>query len=256
MIEVNCAALPAALVESELFGRERGAFTDATSSQPGRFELAHGGTIFLDEIGELPLDLQAKLLRVLQEGTVERLGSPRTIHVDVRVIAATNRNIHEEVRQGRFRQDLFYRLNVFPISLPPLRERLGDIQVLTAHFVAQLSKRYGKHIHSIPPAVALELESHDWPGNVRELEHVIERAIISSTDGTLRLAEPLVDPGVARPAEVTTTRLTDIERQHIQRILAGTAWRIEGREGAASALGLHPSTLRSRMLKLGIRRQA
>jgi transcriptional regulator with GAF, ATPase, and Fis domain len=261
LIEVNCAALPPTLIESELFGRERGAFTDATSSQPGRFELAHGGTIFLDEIGDLPLDLQAKLLRVLQESTVERLGSPRTIQVDVRVIAATNRNIHEEVRQGRFRQDLFYRLNVFPISLPPLRERVGDIQMLTAHFVAQLSKRHGKPIHTIPPAVALELESHDWPGNVRELEHVIERAIITSTDGTLRLAEPLIHAGVERAAvegaaEVSATRLTDVERQHIQRILTGTAWRIEGREGAASALGLHPSTLRSRMLKLGIRRPA
>ncbi len=163
-VEVNCAALPAALIESELFGRERGAFTDATSAQPGRFELAHGGTIFLDEVGELPLDLQAKLLRVLQEGTMERLGSPRTIHVDVRVIAATNRDIHEEVRAGRFRQDLFYRLNVFPISSPPLRNRAGDVPLLTTHFVDTLSRRYGKPIHTIPTTVLNQLEAYRLAG--------------------------------------------------------------------------------------------
>ena len=255
-IEVNCSTLPATLVESELFGRERGAFTDATSSQAGRFELAHGGTIFLDEIGELPLALQAKLLRVLQEGALERLGSPRTVHVDARVIAATNRNIHEEIRQGRFRQDLFYRLNVFPLSLPALRERGGDVQMLTSHFVARLSRRYGKPIQSIAAGVLQELEAYDWPGNVRELEHVIERAIITSTDGVLRLVEPLAYSHDAGTEPPVSTRLTDVERLHIQRTLASRGWRIEGPDGAASALGVRPSTLRSRMRKLGLRRSA
>jgi transcriptional regulator with GAF, ATPase, and Fis domain len=189
-IEVSCAALPGTLIESELFGRERGAFTDARYTQASRFELARGGTIFLDEIGEMPLDLQAKLLRVLQEGTFERLGSPRPIHVEARVIAATNRNLRDEVRQGRFRQDLFYRLNVFPISMPPLRERGADLDVLVTHFVERFSTRYGRQIHSIPPEVTEELRMHQWPGNVRELEHVIERAVIASTDGVLRLVEP------------------------------------------------------------------
>jgi transcriptional regulator with GAF, ATPase, and Fis domain len=253
-VDVNCAALPATLIESELFGRERGAFTDATVSQPGRFELAHGGTIFLDEIGELPLDIQAKLLRVLQEGTLERLGSPRTIRVDVRVIAATNRNIHEEVRAGRFRQDLFYRLNVFPISSPPLRSRMSDVPMLTNHFVAEFSRRYGKCIHTIPPSVLEQLQAYDWPGNIRELEHVIERAVITSTDGILYLIEPLISTNVGAPAPASATRLVDLERLHIERILGNTAWRIEGPSGAATKLGLHPSTLRSRMIKLGIRR--
>jgi transcriptional regulator with GAF, ATPase, and Fis domain len=253
-VEVNCAALPAALIESELFGRERGAFTDATSAQPGRFELAHGGTIFLDEVAELPLDLQAKLLRVLQEGTMERLGSPRTIHVDVRVIAATNRDIHEEVRAGRFRQDLFFRLHVFPISSPPLRNRAGDVLLLTTHFVDTLSRRYGKRIHTIPTSVLNQLQGYDWPGNIRELEHVIERGIITCSDGVLRLLEALVSTSTEVQPQAPLTRLTDVERSHIERILGTTSWRIEGPGGAASALGLHPSTLRSRMIKLGIRR--
>jgi transcriptional regulator with GAF, ATPase, and Fis domain len=253
-VEVNCAALPPTLIESELFGRERGAFTDATCTQVGRFELAQGGTIFLDEVGELPLDVQAKLLRVLQDGTIERLGSPRTIQVDVRVIAATNKNIHEEVRAGRFRQDLFYRLNVFPISSPPLRTRRGDVPLLIRHFVDQLSARYRKRIHTIPMTTMQQLEASDWPGNVRELEHVIERAMIMSTDGVLQLAELLTGPADEASQSLSVTRLSDVERQHIERILSMTAWRVEGRAGAASALGLRPSTLRSRMLKLGIRR--
>ena len=255
-VEVNCAALPATLIESELFGRERGAFTDAVTSQAGRFELAHGGTIFLDEIGELPLELQAKLLRAIQEGVVERLGSPRPIPVDVRVIAATNRDIHEEVRAGRFRQDLYYRLNVFPITLPPLRERYGDLDLLTSHFVERVSRRYNRPIHTVPPDVVSQLRHYGWPGNVRELEHVIERAIIMSTDGVLTLAEPLVDvPNMAENA-VSGSRLTDVERAHILRVLRSTAWQIEGSDGAASILGVPASTLRSRMIKLGIRRDA
>ena len=253
-VEVHCAALPPTLVESELFGRERGAFTDAISSQLGRFEVASGGTIFLDEIAELSCDVQAKLLRVLQEGTLERLGSPRTIRVDVRIIAATNRNLRDEVRAGRFRQDLFYRLNVFPITLPPLRDRIDDVRLLARHFVESFSKRYGKSIHTIPSALLDELEAYTWPGNIRELEHVIERAIITSRDGLLRLTEPLdVQSSGDLPA---STRLIDVEGEHIQRVLGSTAWRIEGEGGAASLLGLKPSTLRSRMLKLGIRRPA
>jgi transcriptional regulator with GAF, ATPase, and Fis domain len=254
-LSVDCASLPPTLLESELFGRERGAYTDASTPQAGRFELAHGGTIFLDEIGELPLDVQAKLLRVLQEGTVERLGSPRTIHVDVRVIAATNRDINQDVHQGRFRRDLFYRLNVFPISIPPLRARIGDVDVLIPFLVDQLSSRYGKRIHTIHPDVAAQCRRYSWPGNIRELEHVIERAIIMSTDGVLRLVESLGSSQVDSMDNHQATRLIDVERLHIQRILRSTGGRIEGREGAAVALGLHPSTLRSRMSKLGINRQ-
>jgi transcriptional regulator with GAF, ATPase, and Fis domain len=254
-LSVDCASLPPTLLESELFGRERGAYTDASTPQAGRFELAHGGTIFLDEIGELPLDVQAKLLRVLQEGTVERLGSPRTINVDVRVIAATNRDIHQDVEQGRFRRDLFYRLNVFPISIPPLRARLGDVDVLIRFFVDQLSSRYGKRIHTIHQDVVAQCRRYSWPGNIRELEHVIERAIITTTDGVLRLVESLGSLHVGCMDNHEATRLIDVERLHIQRILRSTGGRIEGREGAAVALGLHPSTLRSRMSKLGISRQ-
>ncbi|HEY7441153.1 MAG TPA: sigma 54-interacting transcriptional regulator [Vicinamibacterales bacterium] len=254
-LSVDCASLPPTLLESELFGRERGAYTDASTPQAGRFELAHGGTIFLDEIGELPLAVQAKLLRVLQEGTVERLGSPRTIHVDVRVIAATNRDIHEDVQQGRFRHDLFYRLNVFPISIPPLRARIGDVDVLIPFLVDQLSSRYGKRIHTIHPDVVAQCRRYSWPGNIRELEHVIERAIIMSTDGVLRLVESLDSSQIDSMDSHQATRLVDVERLHIQRILRSTGGRIEGREGAAVALGLHPSTLRSRMSKLGISRQ-
>jgi transcriptional regulator with GAF, ATPase, and Fis domain len=254
-LSVDCASLPQTLLESELFGRERGAYTDASTPQAGRFELAHGGTIFLDEIGELPLDVQAKLLRVLQEGTVERLGSPRTIHVDVRVIAATNRDIHQDVQQGRFRRDLFYRLNVFPISIPPLRARIEDVDVLIPFFVDQLSNRYGKRIHTVHPEVVARSRRYSWPGNIRELEHVIERAMITTTDGVLRLIEPLGSSHFDAMDNPEATRLVDVERLHIQRILRNTGGRIEGREGAAVALGLHPSTLRSRMSKLGISRQ-
>ena len=253
-INVDCTSLPATLIESELFGRERGAFTDARSTQAGRFELAHGGTIFLDEIGELPPDAQAKLLRILQHGEFERLGSPRTLHVDVRVIAATNRSLVEEVKAGRFRRDLYYRLNVFPITMPPLRQRQSDIPALTQHLVRRLAQKHHRHIDTIPRPVLDELLAYDWPGNVRELENVLERAIITATDSTLRLLEPLTPDTLEVLPGAPTSTLVDVERAHILRVLHASAWRIEGSHGAAMALGLKPSTLRSRMRKLGVRR--
>lgn len=251
-VVVNCAAMPAALIESELFGRERGAFTGAHTSQVGRFELANRGTIFLDEIGELPLEVQPKLLRVLQEGQVERLGSPRTVDVDVRVVAATNRDLSEEVREGRFRRDLYYRLNVFPITLPSLRQHREDIPDLVRHLVQRLGGSLRKHIDTIPDDVLAALQAYDWPGNVRELENVLQRAIILSRGNTLTS----VDLGVpldGMPAPESAT-LTEVERRHIVRVLSGARWRIEGAGGAAQLLGLKPSTLRSRMMKLGIAR--
>jgi transcriptional regulator with GAF, ATPase, and Fis domain len=254
LVKVNCAALPANLIESELFGHERGAFTGAFAKQAGRFELADGGTLFLDEMGELPLDLQAKLLRVLQDKEFERLGGSRTIKVDVRLISATNRNLEQEVREGRFRQDLWYRINVFPITLPPLRERKEDIPFLVSAFVARLSKRLGRTIRRIPDKVMEELQGYSWPGNVRELENVIERALISSEGPVLTLADRLSanDPA-PRPGTVPTS-LESFERDHILDVLKQTRWRIEGKEGAAVLLGLNPSTLRGRMRKLGIHR--
>ncbi len=254
LVKVNCAALPANLIESELFGHERGAFTGAFAKQAGRFELADGGTLFLDEIGELPLDLQAKLLRVLQDKEFERLGGSRTIKVDVRLISATNRNLEQEVREGRFRQDLWYRINVFPITLPPLRERKEDIPLLVSAFVARLSKRLGKAIRRIPDEVMKELQGYNWPGNVRELENVIERALISSEGTVLTLADRLSTNDPA-PAPATVPRsLESFERDHILEVLKKTRWRIEGKDGAAVLLGLNPSTLRGRMRKLGIYR--
>jgi len=251
MVTVNCATLPANLIESELFGRERGAFTGAHATQIGRFELANKGTIFLDEIGELPLELQPKLLRVLQEGQLERLGSPRSVDVDVRVIAATNCDLAEEVRQGRFRRDLYYRLNVFPMTLPSLRDRAGDMPALVEHLVQRLSRALRKRIDTIPPAVIRMLESHDWPGNIRELENVLQRAIILSPTPTLALSEAWMPAAQAAPAGIT---LAEVELRHIRSVLEGTGWRIEGAGGAAKLLGMKPSTLRSRMLKLGIAR--
>jgi len=242
-------------VESELFGRERGAFTGAHSSQPGRFELAHRGTLFLDEVGDLPIELQPKLLRVLQEGQLERLGSTRTVDVDVRVIAATNRDLAEEVRQNRFRDDLYYRLNVFPITLPSLRERREDIPLLAQHLANRFARTLPKVIKPIPETVARALQQYEWPGNIRELENVIQRAIIMSPDGVISVND--LSMSAARPAVASVgTTLEEIERHHIQRILGTTMWRIEGRRGAAELLGLKPSTLRSRLRKLGIRRGA
>ena len=248
---VNCAALPASLIESELFGRERGAFTGAHATQVGRFELANRGTLFLDEVGELPLELQPKLLRVLQSGELERLGSPRTIDVDVRLVAATNRDLVEEVRQGRFRRDLFYRLNVFPITVPSLRDRRQDIPLLVRHLVERHGRALRKPIDAVPHSVVETLEAYDWPGNVRELENVIQRAIIQSRGGTLELRDAWM-PEAASSGGGTT--LVEVERRHILHILEACHWRIEGQGGAAQLLALKSSTLRSRMLKLGITR--
>jgi transcriptional regulator with GAF, ATPase, and Fis domain len=254
MITVNCAALPANLIESELFGREKGAFTGAHARQVGRFEVANGGTIFLDEIGEMPLELQAKLLRVLQEGEFERLGSPRTIKVDARVIASTARDLKAEIRSNRFREDLFYRLNVFPITMPPLRLRRDDIPQLVRHFIDKYARKIGRQIKTVPKTFMQSLQDYSWPGNVRELEHVIERAVITTTGPVLQLADRL-EP--LRASDETDSSLKDMaamEREHILRVLCETGWKIEGAKGAASILNLHPSTLRFRIKKLGIKR--
>jgi transcriptional regulator with GAF, ATPase, and Fis domain len=252
-VALNCSALPATLVESELFGHERGAFTGAHAAQAGRFELAHRGTLFLDEIAELPVELQPKILRVLQEGQFDRLGASQTVDVDVRIIAATNRDLLDDVRQGRFRQDLFYRLNVFPITLPSLRERREDIPLLASHLAARFGRALRKTVTDLPQSVLERLQEHDWPGNIRELENVIQRAIIMSTNGVLSLREiNLVRARTASAAGGTT--LEEVEREHILRVLGLTSWRIEGSGGASRMLGLKPSTLRSRLRKLGIRR--
>jgi len=250
MITVNCAALPGNLIESELFGREKGAFTGADSRQVGRFEIANGSTLCLDEIGELPLDLQAKLLRAIQHGQFERLGSSQTINVDVRIIATTNRNLEEEIRKGRFRQDLYYRLNVFPITVPPLRERIEDIPLLVEAAVERYSKKLGKQITSIQKETMTALQEYPWPGNVRELESVIERAVILCRGPILHLSDNLQLSSSPLPSVVRT--LEETERNQILKILTETRWQIEGKDGAASVLGLHPSTLRARMHKLKI----
>ncbi len=254
MVTVNCAALPANLIESELFGREKGAFTGAHARQAGRFEVADGGTIFLDEIGELPLELQSKLLRVLQDGEFERLGSAKTIKVDVRVIASTSRDLRKEAQAGRFREDLYYRLNVFPVSIPPLRERVTDIPELVRFFVDKYSRKFGRRIETIPKTAMKALEDYSWPGNVRELEHVIERAVITTEGTVFRLADRLEPLRVAGAADAPLKDLASMEREYILRVLRETGWRIEGPQGAARILNLHPSTLRLRMKKLGIRR--
>lgn len=255
LIKVNCAALPANLIESELFGHEKGAFTGALTRKSGRFELADGGTIFLDEVGDLPSELQAKLLRALQEGEFERLGSTQTLRVDVRVIAATNRNLEQAIRDGSFREDLYYRLNVFPVTQPPLRERSEDIPLLVRFFTEKFGTKLGKSIDTIPEAVMAALQAYAWPGNVRELENIIERAVILSPDHTLVLDEPLTATRRSDRPAWPTDKLEDVEREHIQRILEDTGWQIAGARGAANRLGLNPSTLRSRMQKLGIRKR-
>ena len=256
MITVNCTALPGNLIESELFGRERGAFTGADARQMGRFELADGGTIFLDEIGEMPLELQCKLLRVIQDGEFERLGSPRTIKVNVRIIAASNRNLEEEIINGRFREDLFYRLNVFPITVPPLRQRQDDIPLLVNHFVTKFNKKIGKKIDSVSKETLNTLQEYHWPGNVRELESVVERAIITSQGSALQILDRFTTAKkTAEPSGHDVRALIDLEQDHILQVLLKTGWRIEGSNGAALLLGLNPSTLRARMRKYGIRRQ-
>ena len=251
MVKVNCAALPSALVESELFGREKGAYTGALSKQIGRFELADDSTIFLDEIGDLPLELQGKLLRVLQEGEFERLGSPRTVRVDARVIAATNRDLMKAVEEGTFREDLYYRLNVFTIPAPPLRQHPEDIPMLVWAFVRQFGESMAKAIDSIPRPVMQMLQSYHWPGNVRQLRNVIEHAMIISTDNTLRVELPRARDSAATPAATT---LQEVEHNHILSVLEKTRWKVSGKGGAAEILGLKPTTLESRMEKLGIRR--
>ena len=254
MVKVNCAALPSGLVESELFGREKGAFTGALTRQIGRFEVADGSTIFLDEVGELPADVQVKLLRVLQEGEFERLGSPRTVRVNVRVIAATNRDLGDQVRKGQFREDLYYRLNVFPIRMPPLRERPQDIPSLVWDFLEDFSSRMGKRITQVPRATMETLQRRQWAGNVRELRNVIEHGAIITSGDTLRI--PLFEDASTETAPLQT--MADAERQHIVRVLERTGGRIKGPKGAAAVLGLNPATLYSRMKKLGVtpRRQA
>jgi formate hydrogenlyase transcriptional activator len=256
MVTVNCSSLPANLIESELFGREKGAFTGADARQIGRFELADGGTIFLDEIGEMPIELQPKLLRVIQDGEFERLGSPRTIKTDVRIIAASNRNLEEEIRKGRFREDLFYRLNVFPITIPPLRQRKEDIPLLVNHFVTKFNKKIGKKIDTVSKETLKSLEEYHWPGNVRELESVIERAVIMSPGTELNVLDRFdTFRKPEEPAGRENKDLAELEHDHILQILQKTNWRIEGTNGAARILGLNASTLRARMRKYGISRQ-
>ncbi len=252
LVKVNCASLSANLIESELFGHEKGAFTGSLSRHLGRFEVANGATLFLDEIGELPLELQAKLLRVLQEGEFERLGSSHTIKVDVRIVAATNRNLEEEVRTGRFREDLWYRLNIFPITMPPLRERLDDIPLLVDSFVKKIARRLGKTIDIIPVTVMEALQEYSWPGNVRELENVLERAVINSSGPKLRLVDELKNPGKNVCSDKRT--LEAVEREYIKRVLEQTKWKVSGKDSAAEILDLDRSTLRARMGRLNIKK--
>jgi transcriptional regulator with GAF, ATPase, and Fis domain len=277
LIKLNCAALPGGLVESELFGHEKGAFSGAISRRVGRFELAHGGTIFLDEIGEVPIEVQVKLLRVLQEREFERVGGAEPIKVDVRVIAATNRDLVKLIREGKFREDLFYRLNVFPIALPPLRDREGDVPLLVHLLVTRFAARVGVRIESVGKATLERLNSYRWLGNIRELENVLERAVILSNGPTLEIdpevfastpadrppdANPPGSPGpgnekLAAAGVQQTTPLESLEantRTHMLTALEQSGWVIDGPHGAAKILGLHPNTLRSRMKKLGIAR--
>jgi PAS domain S-box-containing protein len=266
LIKVNCATMPATLIESELFGHEQGAFTGATKKREGRFALAHGGTIFLDEVGELPLDLQSKLLRVLQEGEFEPVGSSQTRKVDVRVLAATNRDIESAARAGKFREDLYYRLNVFPIQVPPLRERRGDVGPLAAAFAKKFAQRMGRSIQPLSDDCIRRLEAYRWPGNVRELQNIVERAVITSRDGRLNLDRALPESVNAVAAAVandsstvqrvrTAKELEELERNNIIAALKSTEWKVAGENGAAQLLGVKPTTLSSRMKALGIERK-
>jgi formate hydrogenlyase transcriptional activator len=252
MVKISCAALPPSLIEAELFGREKGAYTGALARQSGRFEIADGSTIFLDEVGELPLELQSKLLRVLQDGSFERLGSVRTTTVDVRVIAATNRDLARAVGENRFREDLYFRLNVFPIVLPPLRERRADIPLLAWEFVKEFSNAMGKPIERIADESMAALQSYPWPGNIRELRNVIERAMILARGSTLHIA--LGRSPLPAPANAPTKTLEDAERLYIVQTLERAGWRVRGPGGAAEALGMKPTTLESRMKKVGVQR--
>jgi formate hydrogenlyase transcriptional activator len=269
LVPVNCAAIPATLIESELFGHERGAFTGATQRREGRFAMAEKGTIFLDEIGELARDMQAKLLRVLQEGEFEPLGSSRSRKADVRVIAATNRDLEREVREGRFREDLYYRLHVFPITIPPLRQRGDDVLLLASAFVERYAQRMGRSVSPLSPESIQRLKSYAWPGNVRELQNVIERAVITARDGEIDLAQSLPDAGPvdrgrasaasgagggAEAEVLTAAEMETLERQNLRKALERTAWQVAGEDGAAQLLGMKPSTLASRMKALGLHR--
>ncbi len=265
LVKVNCAAIPQTLIESELFGHEKGAFTGATHKHDGRFALADGGTIFLDEIGELPVELQPKLLRVLQEGEFEPVGSSKTIKVDVRVLAATNRDLHRAVKDGEFREDLYYRLNVVPIEIPPLRRRVEDIALLAAAFTRKFAQRHGRHIRPLSDQCIHTLEAYDWPGNIRELQNVIERAVITSRDGRLNFLRMIPDrrngtdamqtasPGRSNSI-LTVSQMQDLERRNLVRAMESSNWRVGGSGGAAEILGMHPSTLKSRLKALGIAR--
>jgi len=251
LVSVNCAAMPAPLVESELFGREKGAFTGALSHQVGRFELADGSTIFLDEVGDLPLEVQAKLLRVLEARQIERLGNPRPVSVNVRIIAATNHDLEKAVSDGKFRLDLYYRLNVFPITVPPLRERGEDIPLLAWAFADEFAKTFNKNIQSIEPESMAALQRYSWPGNVRELRNLVERAMIMATGPILRITVPGTPPLFP---SASSRKMEDVERDHVLSILEKSGWRVRGANGAAEQLGIKPTTLEARMAKLGIRR--
>jgi formate hydrogenlyase transcriptional activator len=253
-IKVDCGAIPPGLIESELFGHEKGAFTDAIRRRVGRFELADGGTIFLDEIGDLPLDLQTKLLRVLQECAFERVGGTRTIKTTARVVAATNRDLGRRIESGAFREDLYYRLATFPIPLPPLRDRPEDVPMLTFHFIKKYGASLGKKIECVPQQLIEKLQAYHFPGNVRELENIIERSVILSTGPALQMDVSFTSPRQTAPEPEELKTLEEVERSHIMRVLDASNWRVEGPQGAAKRLGLHPSTLRSRMRKLNINR--
>jgi formate hydrogenlyase transcriptional activator len=252
MIKVNCAAIPQALIESELFGRERGAYTGALARQIGRFEAADQSTLFLDEIGDLPVAVQVKLLRVLEQFVIERLGSEHSLKVDVRIIAATNRNLEQAVQDGTLRDDLYFRLNVFPIVVPPLRERVADIPKLAWDFARDFARCWGKRIDAMAPESIEQLKAYAWPGNVRELRNIVERAVVTATGPMLTVALPQASP-LLRAASMT---LRSVQIEHIRSILQSTRWRIRGAGGAADRLGLKPSTLETRMAKLGISRPA
>ena len=262
MITVNCGAIPAQLIESEFFGHAKGAFTGATAERKGRFQLAHGGTIFLDEIGELPLDLQVKLLRVIQESEFEPVGSSKTVKVDVRIIAATHRNLFELSKEGKFREDLYYRLNVFPIEVPPLRERADDVVLIANTFINRFSKRVNKKLNPLTEDQKQLLKAYHWPGNIRELQNIIERSVIIAQNGaldlgtTLGFVKPKVD--IVTSAQETDRILTkdeflEFEKQNIIRALKASNWKVSGKDGAAALLKMVPSTLSSRISALGIK---
>jgi transcriptional regulator with GAF, ATPase, and Fis domain len=250
MVKVSCAAIPETLIESELFGREKGAYTGALSRQIGRFELAHGSTLFLDEIGELPLEVQVKLLRVLEERQIARLGSSKSIAVDLRIIAATNRDLHKAVREQKFRDDLFYRLNVFPIHTPALRERPEDIPLLVQSFVQEFAASFGKHIENVDQTCIAALQRYPWPGNIRELRNAVERSMILATGPLLQINPPSDYPDLAGAG----LSYVDAEREHVRDVLEMTGWRIRGKGGAAEILGVKPTTLDSRIARLGLTR--